>query len=102
MTYNPIDLIREAELKAEEILRSAELDGTRLKDEAHKEAECAGKLAEEAARAAADGAVFTAREACRQFSQAEAIKLGDELEALRIQAESRKEEAIVDLISSLV
>ncbi len=102
MTYNPIDLIREVELKAEEILRNAELDGTRLKDEAHKEAERVGKFAEEAARAAADAAVSTAREECQQFSQAEAIKLGQELEALRIQTESRREKAIVALISSLV
>jgi len=102
MEYNPIDLIREAELEAEKILHNAVLDAARLKDEAHLEAVRMGKLAEEAANAAADGAVCAAREACQQFSQAEATKLHDELETLRIQAESRREKAIVTLISSLV
>lgn len=102
MSDNSIDLIRGAELEAEKILRDAALEALRIKNDAYAEANRIGKLAAEAANTTAEGAVHAAREACLKFSQTEEAKLQSELAALRAQAQSRKEKAIEDIVSSLV
>ncbi len=102
MADNPIDLIREAELKAERILQDAALEAARLKEEAYAEACKAAQLHQQASSAAAADAVCAAREKCGKFADAEAEKLRGEIQALRLQADSRRESAVDALVSSLV
>lgn len=102
MADNAIDLIREAELEAEKILHDAALEATRLKDEAYAEACRIAQLHQQEASTAAAVAVCAAREACREHLDAEAVNLQQEIEALRLKAQSRRESAIEALVSSLV
>lgn len=102
MADNPIDVIRETELEAEKILNDASMESEHIKQEAKQEAARIGKDAEAAARAAAEQAVSAAREKSRLTLRNAETTLEEELQALRRQANDRRDQAVAAVIASLV
>ena len=102
MADNAIDIIREAELEAEKILLQAAQESEHIKAEAYADAASAGKLAEAAAKTAAEAVVSASREkSLLALHKAEAA-LEEELQRLRREAANRQGQAVTAVIHSLV
>jgi len=102
MADNAIEIIREAERDAEKALREAAREGEQIREDARAQAAQAGRLAQEAADAKAADAIDAARQNSLQAMHREDERLEEELAALRLHADGRREQAVETVIASLI
>ena len=102
MEGNPIDAVRAAERRADDVLHEAAQESVRIRDAAYAEAARAGAAAQADATAAAAQMLAVAREKSGRMLQEADAAAAEDVQALHRQADQRRSAAVQAVISLLI
>lgn len=101
MADNSIDMVREAEVKADETLREASQRAAQIVDEAYAKAVEIANTAEDEARAQAASQVAAAHEENKKILEQAIGELGGEIEDFKAKARENQVQAVMAVLRSI-
>ena len=102
MEGNPIERIRDAERRADEILRKAAQESVSIRETAYIEAARARTVSESEAKAAAAQMLALAQQKSRQMLEETDAAVADEVQALCRRADEEQSAAVQAVIALLI